>query len=211
METRPPSEPGLDVGPATEGPQRRCIVTREQRPKEAMVRFVVGPDGQVVPDVDGRLPGRGLWLSAERDVVNTACAKGFFAKAARAKVTVPDDLADRVETLLVRRCLDAIGLARRAGQAVAGFEKARAWLQSGKAGLVVTASDAGADGLAKLAGAATDLPSVRALDGTELGHAFGRDRSVHVVLAPGRLADRLRRDAVRLEGFRGRVEKSAGR
>lgn len=183
-------------------PERRCLVTRETHPAETMVRFVVGPDGEVVPDVDRRLPGRGLWLSASRDVVNTACAKGFFAKGARANVKVPDGLADRVEELLVRRCLDTLGLARRAGQAVAGFEKVRAWLKAGRAGLVATAHDAGADGPAKLAGLVGDLPTVRVLDGDELGRAFGRERSVHVALTAGRLADSLLREASRLKGFR---------
>lgn len=185
------------------GPMRRCIVTRATRPQAELLRFVVGPEDWVVFDVDGRLPGRGLWLSAERDVVHTACAKGFFAKAARAKVNVPADLAGKVEQALMRRCIDLIGLARRAGQAVAGFEKVRGWLREGRAGLLVEASDGSADGREKVQGLAPDLPVVVALDGAELGRALGRDRTVHVALARGRLAKDLMRAAARLEGVRG--------
>ena len=97
-------------------PLRKCIATGALRPKDEMLRFVVGPDGSLVPDLDGCLPGRGLWLSAERDMVNTACAKGLFARAARRKVGLPENLADRLDSLMVRRCLDLIGLARRAGE-----------------------------------------------------------------------------------------------
>ncbi|MBX9634346.1 MAG: DUF448 domain-containing protein, partial [Magnetospirillum sp.] len=111
----------LELEPVT-GPNRRCIATATVRPKGELLRFVVSPDGEVVPDLERRLPGRGIWLSARRDVVNTAVTKRLFAKAARRAVVVPQDLADRVEALLLRRCLDVLGLARRAGHAVCGFE-----------------------------------------------------------------------------------------
>ena len=113
---------------------RRCIVSGALRPKEEMIRFVIGPDGDVVADLDGSLPGRGLWLSAERDMINTACARKVFARAAGAPLTAPPGMADRVEGLLARRCLDLVGLACRAGQAVAGFDRTRAWLRAGKGG-----------------------------------------------------------------------------
>ena len=97
---------GIEDAAADEkGPLRRCIVTGAVGPKEGMIRFVVGPDRTPVPDLEGRLPGRGMWLSASRDVVNTAVAKSSFSKAARQKLDVPADLADRLETLLRRRCL----------------------------------------------------------------------------------------------------------
>ncbi|MCH7833119.1 MAG: RNA-binding protein, partial [Proteobacteria bacterium] len=130
-------------------PLRKCIATGALRPKDEMLRFVVGPDGSLVPDLDGCLPGRGLWLSAERDMVNTACAKGLFSRAARHRVKVSADLADQLEGLMVRRCLDLLGLARRAGEAVAGFEKARAWLREGKGGVILQARDGATDGRKK--------------------------------------------------------------
>ncbi len=182
-------------------PLRRCIVSGVVRPKEEMVRFAVSPDGEVVVDVEERLPGRGFWLSADRDMLMKASAKHVFAKAARRAVRVPDDLVDRVERALVRRCLSLIGLARRAGQAVVGYEKAREWLKSGRKGMVVAAADGTAGGRAKLA-ALADGPPIAVLRADEMGAAAGRDRAVHIVVSPGRLADSLKRDAGRLAGFR---------
>lgn len=187
------------------GPLRRCIATRAVLPKAAMVRFVVGPSGAVVPDIEGRLPGRGLWLCADRDIVRRAAQKNLFAKAARAAVTVPDGLAEQVEGLLARRCLDLLGLARRAGQAVAGFEKVQGWLAADRVGLLLAASDGGADGRRKLGGAARrDVPVVALFSGAELAGALGRDGVVaHAAVAAGDIAERLAREAGRLAGLRG--------
>lgn len=188
-----------------DGPRRRCIVTGAVRTKDELLRFVIGPDGEVVADIEGRLPGRGFWLSADRDVLQKACVRNLFAKAARREVRIADDLAARVERLLVRRCLDIVGLARRAGQAVAGYEKARDWLRSGRGGLVLAAADGGESGRAKVRGVVPGIPVVDVLRADELGAAFGRERAVHVAVAPGALADRLRREAGRLSGLRGTV------
>src|SRR5258708_22328587 len=98
---------------------RRCIVTGAVRPKPELVRFVVGPDGMVVPDVAARLPGRGLWLTARRDIVDAAVGKRLFGRAARAPVTVAGDLGERVEALLRQRCADLIRLARRSRRPLA--------------------------------------------------------------------------------------------
>lgn len=185
---------------------RRCIVTRASLPAEQLVRFVVGPDGAVVPDVAGRLPGRGLWLCAARDIVERACAGNLFARAARTPVVVPDDLVHRVEALLAGRCLELIGLARRAGEAVAGFEKVRAMLSRSRAGVLLAACDASDDGRARLAGAAPEVPRIEVLTRAELGGVFGRDDAVHAAIAKGRLADRLIGEAARLAGFRPRQE-----
>ena len=182
---------------------KRCIVSNVEMPRDQMVRFVVGPDEEIVADIEARLPGRGFWLSARRDVIHTACAKNHFAKAARTKVKVPDDLADRVERLLVRRCQDLIGLARRAGQAVSGFAKVEVWLKSGKpAGVLLAAVDGAEDGRKKVRSWAEDAPVIVALDADELGLAFSRERTVHVIVAPGRLAEGLLVTARRLEGLR---------
>jgi len=195
-------------------PVRTCLATGEARPASALLRFVVGPDGAVVPDLDGRLPGRGLWLSAERDMVNTACAKGLFAKAARRAVVVPPDLAERVAGLMTRRCLDLIGLACRAGQAVAGFEKAEAWLRRGIGGVVLAASDGAAGGRGKIQALAPGLPVIDGFDARQLGAALGRSSAVHVVLAKGRLAERLIDAAGRLAAYQdprgGRGDDDAG-
>src|SRR4051794_36415303 len=124
-------EPGAVVdGPAADGteetavsPQRRCIATGEVRDRAVLLRFVVGPDGTIVPDIDERLPGRGLWLTPRRDIVDRALAKRVFARAARRQVSVPPDLADRLENLLARRVVESLGLARRAGLAGAGVDR----------------------------------------------------------------------------------------
>jgi hypothetical protein len=184
------------------GPCRRCIVSGEVKPVEELIRFGIDPDDGIVPDVESRLPGRGIWLSADRDMVNTAVAKNLFSKAARRKVKVPTDLADRIETLLSRRCLDLVGLARRAGQAVAGFDKVREELKSGRGALVLAAADGAQDGRDKIAALASGKPVVAVLRNDELAAAFGRDRLVHVVLAPGRLTERLTIETRRLAGFR---------
>ena len=184
------------------GPNRRCLVTGETLAMDRLVRFVIGPDASVVPDIEGRLPGRGMWLSARRDVVNKALAKNAFARAARRPVTVPGDLADRIESLLLRRCVELLGMARRAAQVVAGFDQVRAALIEGRGGVLIEATDGAQDGRDKLRALARDVRVIAALSSEELGGAFGRERFVHVLVPRGRLADRISVEAERLAGFR---------
>jgi uncharacterized protein len=181
---------------------RRCVARRQPRDRSHMIRFVVAPDGQVVADVDERLPGRGLWLSAERDVLNMAVARNLFAKALRAPVRAGPELVDRIEATLAARCADLIGLARRAGQVSAGFDQVRAALRSGQVAVLVMARDAAADGRRRMQALAAGLPLVTALDRETLGRALGRGPTVFAAVAPGGLARRLCRAAARLEGFR---------
>ena len=190
---------------AVEAPQRRCLATREVKGQDQMIRFVLDPGGQVVPDLDGRLPGRGMWLSADRNVLNRAVAGNLFARSARAPARAEPDLAGQVERLLVSRALDCLGLARRAGQVTMGFEQVRACLRSAKAGVLIAASDSSADGRRKLRRLAGDLPVVTAFSKAELGAALGREGLVHVAVAPGRLAQRLLCHVRRLAGFRSSV------
>lgn len=184
------------------GAERRCLVSGDVLPKAALVRFVVSPGGEIVPDVAERLPGRGLWLTARRDIVATAVAKRLFGRAARRPVVVDEALADRVETLLVARCRDLIGLARRAGEAAMGFVKVERMLTAGVAGLLLGASDGARDGRGKLRALAPDVRERSELTAGELGAAFGRDWAVHAALRDGRLADALARELDRLDGFR---------
>lgn len=183
-------------------PERRCLVTRESLPVDHLVRFVVDPNGAVVPDVEGRLPGRGLWLRASRDIVNKACAGRVFAKAARGTAFVENGLADRVERQLARRCLDLVSLARRTGDAVAGYEKAKEFLRRRRPGLIFVASDGAGGARDRIAGTAPAVPVVELFSSDELGAVFGRDRTVNVVVAEGGLAARLAVDCARLGGFR---------
>lgn len=182
--------------------ERRCLVTRQAHDRDCLIRFVVDPAGRVLPDLDERLPGRGMWLSAERDVVNKAGARGLFAKAARAPARAAPDLADQVERLLAKRMMDGLGLARRAGQIAMGFDQVRQALRSSSAALLVAAADGAADGRAKLRRLAPDLPLIAGLSRAELGASLGRESLVHVAVGPGGLARRLLRDAARLAGFR---------
>ena len=201
----PRNNPSTRTRGADETALRRCIASGQVRPKDEMLRFVVGPGDDLVPDLDGRLPGRGLWLSADRDVVNTACAGNQFAKAARRRVDVPDDLFGRVEALLTRRCLDLIGLARRAGAVVAGFEKVRARLAKGRAGVLLAACDGATGGRDKVRALAPGVPVIDLFTAAELGAVMGRPDAVHVVVDEGGLATSLLRQANRLAAMRGPV------
>jgi len=184
-------EPAL---PSRRNPLRRCIASGEQHDKSELLRFVIGPDGAVVPDLAGELPGRGFWLLARRDMIDKACLRNLFAKAARAKVRVPDGLADQVTMLLRQRCLGLIGLARRAGVLTVGYEKVRSELSRGPAGVLIQASDGAPGGRHKLSAlaraTAPDMPVVEHLSAAELGQVIGREAAVHLVMAPGALADR---------------------
>lgn len=183
-------------------PRRRCAATGRTLPKEALVRFVAGPDGRVAADVAERLPGRGVWIAADRAAVQRAAAKGLFARSLGEAATGGNDLPDRVEALLARRCQDLLGMARRAGQVAAGFDKARAMIAAGKAGLLVEAIDGAADGRDKLLRLAEGLPVVRLLASEELAAALGREHVIHVAVAAGPLAERFAAEAARLAGFR---------
>ena len=201
-----------DIGFNTEtdlgehGPTRRCLVTRRVLPKETLVRFVAAPDGTLTPDLAGELPGRGMWVSADRLVLERALQRSAFNRAARAQLAVPEGMTDRVTALALRRCIHMIGLARRAGQAVAGFEKVRAWLREGRAGLLLAARDGAADGRGKLIGLADGVPVLGMLASEALGEAFGRETTVHAAIAPGGLARRIAAETRRYDGLAGCIQ-----
>jgi uncharacterized protein len=174
-----------------------------------MIRFVVSPGRELVPDLSARLPGRGIWLSASADVIEPACAKGLlaraFARAAHGPVSVPHDFLSVLEMSLVQRIGERLGLARRAGQAIAGFEKAREWLRTGRVRLVMQASDGSETERARfLSGIRDTVPVLSPLSGAAMGRVFGRDYVVHVAIAPGKLADSLELESGRLAGLRTR-------
>ncbi len=204
----PPLSPAA-ADPDCARPQRRCLATGRVGDPRGMIRFVIDPDDRVVIDVDRRLPGRGLWVTATRDAVTRAIKRRAFARAARRAVAVDPDLVERVAALLTRRCLDGLGLARRAGQAVAGFEAVRDALVSGRVGrsgppvaVLLAARDGAADGRRRLAAlAGGTVPVIALFDGAALGAALGRGAVVHAAIADGRLAARLIDDAARLAGL----------
>jgi hypothetical protein len=198
--TRRPKD-GPD-GPDGNTPLRRCIVTREPQAKEGLIRFVVAPDGTLTPDLAESLPGRGIWVTASREAIETARAKKLFGRAARRAVTVPEDLADRLERLLAERCVALLGLLNRAGELVAGMMRVREWLRDDKAAILLTAAESDGRDATELKRLARGRQTVDVLKGVELGRAVGRDHIVHMAAAPGRLAQSLIRETRRLAGLR---------
>jgi len=192
-------------------PERRCIATGGSGPTAGLIRFVRGPGDVIVPDVSEKLPGRGAWLTADRALVDKAVARNLFARAFRTRVTAPPDLGDMLERLLADRLIGRIAMARKAGHAVTGFEKTRARISGGTAGLLLAASDAAEDGATRLARSAPGVPRVALLDSTELGLAFGRDFAIHAALdREGGFAERALAEARRLAGFRGARDDVTG-
>lgn len=202
----------------TLGSTRRCLVSGVTAPKSGLIRFVVSPDGDVVPDIAGRLPGRGLWLQCRRDMIAKACAKNLFSRAARRQVKPDAALSDLVEQQLARRCVELIGLARRAGDVVSGFDDVRDWLRrhaaADQAGVVIAARDGATHGVTKTAAlanaAAPDMAYAAVLTADELGRALGRERAVHIIIRPGPLAAKFINEAGRLAGVRPDTGSVAG-
>ena len=180
---------------------RRCLLSGETLPKSQLIRFVAGPGGGLVPDIEERLPGRGLWLRAERDMIDQACAKKAFSRAARTQLTVPDGLADQVEAMIRQKCLDLLGLARRGGQLAGGAQQVRDMLSGKGAALFLSASDGSADERGKMSALAPGVPVCTRFTSAELGRAIGRERVVHVAVAEGGLAARLADQLRRLAGL----------
>ncbi|MGZ6012750.1 MAG: RNA-binding protein [Caulobacteraceae bacterium] len=190
--------------------ERRDLVSGEVMPEERLVRFVAGPGDVVVPDVARKLPGRGLWVAATREAVDQAARKGGFSRAAKAKLSAPADLSDQVENLLKTRLLSGLGLARRAGDLILGFEKSAQAIEQGKAAWMVEASDGAHDGRRKLlqslrraADAGLRAPRLLGVFSSEdLGLALGLGNVIHLAVLAGRGADRWTIDVERLSGFR---------
>ncbi|MDW3180567.1 MULTISPECIES: RNA-binding protein [unclassified Roseobacter] len=185
----------------TDGPDRKCIATGEVQPKYGLIRFVAGPEGQIVPDVLGKLPGRGIYVAADRGALEKAVQKRLFARGAKQPVTVPEDLVGEVERQLARRVIDLISLQRKAGKAVAGYEKVKSWLQMEEAEVLIQAVDGSGRGKSKLS-----TPHyghyIGWLTADELGLAFGRQTVIHGALASGGLTQRVVEEANRLKGVR---------
>jgi len=186
-------------------PERKCIATGESQPKAGLIRFCVGPDGMVVPDVLGKLPGRGIYVSADRELIDKAAKKGLFSRAARQPVKVPDGLADLVERLITQRVIEMLSMARKAGDAVMGYEKVKDWLVKGKAATLIQACDGSERGKTKLHPPEGARGFIGVLTAGEMGLAFGRERAIHAALAAGGLRTRVVEEAAKLAGLRGQT------
>lgn len=192
----------------TDGPERKCIATGEVQPKFGLIRFVVGPDVQIVPDIAGKLPGRGIYVAADRAALDKAVKKKLFARGAKMTVEVSDTLVEEVEKQLARRVVDLIALSRKSGRAVAGYEKVKTWLQNEEAQVLIQAVDGSGRGKSKLS-----TPHfgtyIGWLTADELGLAFGRQTVIHGALASGGLTQRVVEEANRLRGVRENTVASA--
>ena len=196
----------MSLRDATIDRDRRDLVTHQAMDESRLIRFVAAPDGGVVPDLARKLPGRGLWVAADRASIETAVKKNLFSRAAKAPLKPAADLADLVENLLFKRCLEQLGLARREGALISGFEKSAAAIRSGKAAWIVEAADGSADGRGKLLALAKHQTPPPKVCGTfsadDLSLALGLENAIHAVLLGGGRADRWTFEAERLAGFR---------
>lgn len=192
------------------GTERKCIATGEVQPKFGLIRFVVGPDQHIVPDVLGKLPGRGIWVSAKYETLAKAVSKRLFSRGAKQAVSVPDTLISDIETQLARRVIDLISLARKSGQAVSGYEKVKDWLSKETARVLIQASDGSARGKSKLS-TPYGGSFIGWLTADELGLAFGRQTAIHGALASGGLTSRIVEEAARLKGLRVIDDSDGGR
>ncbi|MFS2316405.1 RNA-binding protein [Maricaulis sp. D1M11] len=187
--------------------ERRCAASGEVKGEAELIRLALAPDDNLVPDLSAKLPGRGIWITADRDAVELALKKGLFSRAAKTSVTAPDDLADRLEHLLEQRALNLLGLARRAGDLAVGFDAVQVALRKGHPAWRIEASDGAADGRRKLDGLTRsvwdeDMPVAGCFLAEQLGAALGRGPVVHALLDEGPQARSFDVVIRKLAGFR---------
>lgn len=210
------AQPGDDDAEAGHEPERTCAVTREKHAPEDLIRFVAAPDGTIVPDIASKLPGRGVWVGNWRGTVEEAERSNCFARSLKKKITVPQGLAAQVEALLVKRALEALSLACKAGSLKTGFTKVDVAIGKGEAFALVHAAEAAGDGCGKLdrkyhavlaemaedGGARHEPRIVTEFGSDELSLATGRPYVVHAALARSGAAERFLREAGRLRRYR---------
>jgi predicted RNA-binding protein YlxR (DUF448 family) len=192
------------------GPLRLCALTRVQKPVDDLLRFVVDPEGRIVPDLARRLPGRGVWIDGTRQAVEAAVRQRAFARSLKRPVVVAEDLPDQVERLMARRLAEAVSLANKAGLLVAGFAKVDELIGRGRAAVLIHAADAAEDGAAKLSRkfkallgpVQADDALVTDLTGPQLDLAMGRSNVVHAAASEGGASRRLLAEALRLRRYR---------
>jgi predicted RNA-binding protein YlxR (DUF448 family) len=192
------------------GMERHCALTRELKPVAELVRFVVGPDGAVVPDVKRKLPGRGLWITGTRAAIAEAVKRNVFARGFKRQVAAPASLPAETERLLERAALDALAIARKAGTVVAGFAKVEAALRTDAVAALIHASDAAPEGVRKLDAAlrrktpekSREIAIIQLFTGEQLDLALNRPNVVHAALLDGPTSETFVARAKRLQSFR---------
>ncbi len=208
-----PTSSQIEADSGRRGRERRCIVSGESSDDAILIRFALAPDGGVVPDVAAKLPGRGAWVRADRASLEQAVKKGAFARAFKANAKASDDLVDQTETLLSRRCLDLLGMARRAGAIAIGATQVEAAIRGKPVFFLIEANDGAEEGREKLMSLHIGLwgrpPAAAAcFSAEELGVALGRERVIHACLLQERLALAWAAEIGRLAGFRAIVPHS---
>ena len=210
QETQPSVDPVGASGVSESGPTRMCAVTRAELAPGELIRFVRAPTGEIVPDLEMRLPGRGVWVTCDRKTLEKAIKTKTFARSLQADVSVPADLPDRLDTMLLRRTGDALALANKAGKVVSGFQQVDAALEKGNVGVLVQGADAADDGRGKLdrkfraiqRDKGAKAPIIDILTIAQMSLAIGRPSVVHAALLPGGLAKRFQREAERVSRYR---------
>lgn len=208
--TQTQDEADLDGGPRDRSPERTCIVTRAKAPPGALLRFVRGPDGTLVPDIRARLPGRGVWVTPRADILVKAMRGRLFARALKAEVAVPDDLVEAVDRALEQDALQALALANKAGLVVTGAAKIESALGDRPLAAIVHARDGADDGRRKLDAAirrrlgasAAAVEAIQIFASSQLDLALGRTNVIHAALAGGTASDGFVSRSRRLGGFR---------
>lgn len=201
--------PGRSSGKASAPSRRLCIVTRRELPPEDLIRFALSPDAAIVPDLARKLPGRGVWVTATRDMVDRAATGGAFSKSLKQKINAPKDLGELVAHLLLRRAREALSIANKAGAVITGFAKVDAALGGSFVIALVHARDAAEDGRIKLGRKFTAIAEARGrvpciigtLDGTELDLAMGRPNVVHAALTESGAARNFLSEARRYQRY----------
>ena len=204
-------------GGKASAPERLCAVTRQSLDPKDLIRFVLSPDGTIVPDLERRLPGRGVWIGCDRRLVERAVKANTFAKSLKTKAEAPADLAERVDALMVKRLSGTLSLANKAGLAVSGFEKVSTGLDKGPVAVVLHGADAAADGRSKIdrkfkaiqGSRGRAAPIVDVLTIAQMSLAIGRGSVVHAALTPGGLSDRFLEEAERLTRYRSSATETA--
>lgn len=192
----------------TEVVERRCIATKQTLPTSNLIRFVLDPNDVVTPDISERLPGRGMWVCANRGDLEKAIDQNLFSKSAKQQAIIPDGLVDLVETLIVKRAIDLISMARKSGQGICGFEKTKSAMMSERWFILIQAEDGSTPQKQKIRPSAVDNSYISCFTAQELGLAFGRDIVIHAAVSKGGLSARILLEANRLAGFRKKRDAS---
>ena len=191
--------------------ERRCIATKDTLPTSNLIRFVLGPDDMVTPDISERLPGRGIWVSANAKDLAKAIDQNLFSKSAKQKANIPDNLISLTGELITKRAIDLLSMARKSGHAICGFEKTKSAMMSERWYILLQAEDGSTPQKQKIRPSAVDNSYISCFTAQELGLAFGRENVIHAASSKGGLSARILLEANRLAGFRKKCDAGSSK